>query len=104
MTVNVDELGPVDWTVVEFPGSKLTGEIAPVIKDYEGRGLVKVPDLLLAIASSAPAEWPDPSEPDRALDAWVEAPGMWRCCLKGWPSGRADVTPKHDHRRSPRSG
>jgi len=46
MTVNTDELGPVDWIVVEFPGSKLTGEIAPVIKDYEARGLVKVLDLL----------------------------------------------------------
>jgi uncharacterized protein DUF6325 len=46
MTVNIDELGPVDWIVVEFPGSKLTGEIAPVIKDYQARGLIKVLDLL----------------------------------------------------------
>ena len=46
MTEDVDELGPVDWLVVEFPGSKLTGEIAPVIKDYEARGLIKVLDLL----------------------------------------------------------
>jgi hypothetical protein len=46
MTVNVDELGPVDWIVVEFPGTKLTGDIAPVIDDYVDRGLVKVLDLL----------------------------------------------------------
>jgi hypothetical protein len=46
MTMNVDELGPVDWIVVEFPGNKLNGEIAPVIKDYEARGLIKVLDLL----------------------------------------------------------
>jgi len=46
MTMNVDELGPVDWIVVEFPGSKLTGEIAPVIKDYEARGLIRVLDLV----------------------------------------------------------
>src|SRR5215472_11283843 len=46
MTVNVDELGTVDWIVVEFPGTKLTGEIAPIIKDYEERGLIKVLDLL----------------------------------------------------------
>ena len=25
----VDELGPVDWIVVEFPGSKFNGQIAP---------------------------------------------------------------------------
>ena len=30
MTVSIDELGPVDWIVVEFPGAKLTGEIAPL--------------------------------------------------------------------------
>ena len=46
VTVNIDELGPVDWIVVEFPGTKMTGEIAPIIKDYEARGLVKVLDLL----------------------------------------------------------
>ena len=46
MTVSIDELGPVDWIVVEFPGTKLTGEIAPVIKDYVDRGLIKVLDLV----------------------------------------------------------
>jgi hypothetical protein len=39
VTVNIDELGPVDWIVVEFPGTRLTGEIAPIIKDYVDRGL-----------------------------------------------------------------
>ena len=42
MTVNTDELGPVDWIVVEFPGTKLTGEIAPIIQDYVDQGLIKV--------------------------------------------------------------
>ena len=46
MTVNIDELGPVDWIVVEFPGTKLTGEIAPILEDYVDRGLIKVLDLL----------------------------------------------------------
>jgi hypothetical protein len=47
MTVNIDELGPVDWIVVEFPGTKLTGEIAPILRDYVDRGLIRVLDLLL---------------------------------------------------------
>ena len=34
VTVNIDELGPVDWIVVEFPGTKMTGEIALIINDY----------------------------------------------------------------------
>ena len=46
MTVNLDELGPVDWIVVEFPGSKFNGSIAPVLKDYVDRGLIRILDLL----------------------------------------------------------
>jgi len=40
VTLNIDELGPVDWIVVEFPGTKLTGEIAPIVNDYVDRGLI----------------------------------------------------------------
>ena len=46
MSVNVDELGPVDWIVVEFRGSKFTGDIAPILKDYVDRGLIRILDLL----------------------------------------------------------
>jgi len=44
---NVDELGPVDWIVVEFPGSMFKGEIAPVLDDLVTRGIIRVLDLLL---------------------------------------------------------
>jgi uncharacterized protein DUF6325 len=47
MSVNIDELGPVDWIVVEFRGSKFTGEIAPILKDYVDRGLIRILDLLI---------------------------------------------------------
>ena len=46
MSDKLDELGPVDWIVVEFPGSRFNGEIAPVIKDLADRGLIRVLDLL----------------------------------------------------------
>ena len=46
MTVNIDELGPVDWIVIEFPGSKFNGEVAPILMDYVDRGLIRVLDLL----------------------------------------------------------
>ena len=46
MAVNVDELGPVDWIVVEFEGTKLNGDIAPILKDYVDRDLIRVLDLL----------------------------------------------------------
>jgi hypothetical protein len=43
----VDELGPVDWIVVEFPGSRFNGEIAPALRDLVDRDLVRVLDLLV---------------------------------------------------------
>jgi Family of unknown function (DUF6325) len=43
----VDELGPVDWIVVEFPGSKFNGEIAPALRDLVERDIVRVLDLLV---------------------------------------------------------
>ena len=46
MSDKLDELGPVDWIMVEFPGSRFSGEIAPVIKDLADRGLIRVLDLL----------------------------------------------------------
>lgn len=47
MSEAVDVLGPVDWIVVEFPGSKFNGQIAPVVKDLVDRGLVRILDLLI---------------------------------------------------------
>jgi len=44
---DVDELGPVDWIVVEFPGSKFNGEIAPALADLVDRDLIRVLDLLV---------------------------------------------------------
>ena len=43
----VDELGPVDWIVVEFPGSRFNGQIAPALLDLVQRDLVRVLDLLV---------------------------------------------------------
>jgi hypothetical protein len=43
----VDELGPVDWIVVEFPGSRFKGEIAPALDDLVMRNIIRVLDLLL---------------------------------------------------------
>ena len=47
MTESIDELGPVDYLVVEFPGSKFNGDIAPALIDLVDRGIVRVLDLVL---------------------------------------------------------
>jgi hypothetical protein len=45
----VDELGPVDYLVVEFPADKanFSGEMAAELSALVGRGLVRVLDLLI---------------------------------------------------------
>jgi hypothetical protein len=43
----VDELGPVDWLVVEFPGSHFKGEIAPALDELVEAGTIRVLDLVL---------------------------------------------------------
>jgi hypothetical protein len=47
MTHGVDPLGPVDWIVVEYPGSRSTGEITPALADLVDRGIVRVLDLVM---------------------------------------------------------
>jgi hypothetical protein len=47
---DVDQLGPVDWIVVAFPGTDFgKGQVAPVLKDYVDRGLIRVLDTLFLI-------------------------------------------------------
>jgi len=46
-SLTVDELGPVDYLVVDFPGSEFNGEIAPELSDLVDRGLVRVLDLVM---------------------------------------------------------
>jgi hypothetical protein len=43
----INELGPVDWIVVEFPGSRFNGKIAPALADLVQRDLIRVLDLLI---------------------------------------------------------
>ena len=47
MSETIDELGPVDYVVIEFPGDKFNGEIAPALNDLVDRSVVKVLDLVL---------------------------------------------------------
>ena len=46
MSETIDELGPVDYIVVEFPGSKFNGQIASALGDLIDRDLVHVLDLV----------------------------------------------------------
>ena len=41
----LEEMGPVDYLVVEWPGRQPTGEAAPIIADLVDRGIIRVLDL-----------------------------------------------------------
>ncbi|MFD0273925.1 DUF6325 family protein [Kitasatospora sp. NPDC127111] len=41
----LDEPGPIDYVVVEFPGSRMTGEGMPVLVDLVDRGIIRILDL-----------------------------------------------------------
>ena len=46
MTDELDEMGPIDYIVVEFPGSKMNGEALPHLIDLVDRGIVRILDLV----------------------------------------------------------
>ena len=46
MTDDLDEMGPIDYIVVEFPGSKMNGEAFPHLIDLVDRGIVRILDLV----------------------------------------------------------
>ncbi len=41
----LDEMGPIDYLIVEWPGRQPTGEAAPILVDLVERGLIRVLDL-----------------------------------------------------------
>jgi len=46
MPDDTNELGPISYLIVEFPGNKMTGDGLDVLVDLVDRGLVRILDLL----------------------------------------------------------
>ena len=46
MSDDLDEMGPIDYLVVEFPGSRMTGEGLPLLVDLVDRGIIRILDLV----------------------------------------------------------
>lgn len=40
------EMGPIDYLVIEFPGSRVTGEALPLLVDLVDRGIIRILDLV----------------------------------------------------------
>ncbi|AWT45596.1 MULTISPECIES: DUF6325 family protein [Streptomyces] len=45
MSEPLDETGPIDYLVVEFPGNRMTGEGLPLLVDLVDRGIIRILDL-----------------------------------------------------------
>ncbi|GCE00747.1 DUF6325 family protein [Embleya hyalina] len=46
MSDEPNEPGPIDYLVIEFPGSRMTGEGLPLLVDLVDRGIIRVLDLI----------------------------------------------------------
>ncbi len=44
-SVRPEEMGPVDYLIVEFPGDRLTGEAFPMLIDLVNQGIIRIIDL-----------------------------------------------------------
>ncbi|MGW2558713.1 DUF6325 family protein [Streptomyces sp. NPDC001514] len=46
MSDDFEEMGPVDYLVLEFPGNRMTGEAFPLLLDLVDRHIIRILDLL----------------------------------------------------------
>ncbi|MGW4164732.1 DUF6325 family protein [Streptomyces sp. NPDC004788] len=46
MSDDFEDMGPVDYLVIEFPGNRMTGEAFPLLLDLVDRGIVRILDLM----------------------------------------------------------
>lgn len=45
----LEEMGPVDYVVLEWPGRQPKGEVAPLLLDLVDRGLIRILDIALMV-------------------------------------------------------
>ncbi|MEV0411357.1 DUF6325 family protein [Streptomyces sp. NPDC050448] len=43
---DIDDMGPVDYVVIEFPGNRMTGKGLPLLVDLVDRGVIRIFDLV----------------------------------------------------------
>jgi hypothetical protein len=46
MSTDLDETGPIDYLVVEFPDNRMTGEGFPILVDLVDSGIIRILDLV----------------------------------------------------------
>lgn len=49
MSDEFDDIGPIDYIVVEFPGNQMTGEGVPILLDLVDKGTIRLLDLMAIV-------------------------------------------------------
>lgn len=44
-TADLETMGPIDYLIVEFPGSRMTGEGIPLLLDLVNKGTIRIMDM-----------------------------------------------------------
>ena len=47
--LEIDEMGPIDYVVLEWPGRQPSGEAAPLIVDLADRGVIRILDIAFMV-------------------------------------------------------
>lgn len=46
MSIDLEDMGPIDYLIVEFPGSRMSGEGLPLLVDLVDRRIIRILDLV----------------------------------------------------------
>ena len=76
MTDDLDQMGPIDYLVVEFPGNRMTGEGLPLLVDLVDRGIIRILDLVFVT-----------QEPDGSITGW-RSPTSTATASSTWPCSK----------------
>ena len=73
----MDEIGPVDFAVIAFPGNQFRGEIAPAISELVDAGTIRVIDIaFVGKGSGGDAVAMELTELDPEVQAALESAGV----------------------------
>ena len=45
----LEEMGPIDYVVLEWPGAQPSGEVAPLLVDLVDRGIIRILDIAFMV-------------------------------------------------------
>ena len=48
-TLEIDEMGPIDYVILEWPGRQPSGEAAPLIVDLADKGIIRILDIAFMV-------------------------------------------------------